>query len=95
MNNHAEVEVEIERLCRDICHPDGRMYLRRLNPNPNLVYIVGVDSNSPTDDMFLRSFVKHSAFSLPATYGPRRETGSTLGACLDHLAAIGAELVSV
>ncbi|SPQ18436.1 ba2ee082-363b-4128-95ff-79d2b27ad39a [Thermothielavioides terrestris] len=53
---NPEAKEEIERLSHDFCYPDGRMCLRRINPNTSLVYTVGVDRNSLADNMFLRSF---------------------------------------
>jgi hypothetical protein len=57
----AEAEHAIETLCRDFCDPAGASSPRQVNPNDNLVFTVGVDVNNRMDDIFLRSFLMHSA----------------------------------
>ncbi|KAK4153155.1 hypothetical protein C8A00DRAFT_34100 [Chaetomidium leptoderma] len=61
--SRIEAQEAIEELCRQFCDPNGVLCPRRINPNPNLIFTVGVDLNSPTDDMFLCSFIKHNARS--------------------------------
>ncbi|KAL2019546.1 hypothetical protein VTK56DRAFT_9513 [Thermocarpiscus australiensis] len=81
-------KVAIETLCHEFCHRNGRLSLRRVNPNPNLVFTVGVDPNSPTDDMFLRSFVKCTARHTVAFPGPGRGSHAALSTWRDHLVAV-------
>lgn len=59
--NQPNVAEAVETLCRRLCDSNEVLSLRRINPNPNLIFTVGVDPNSPVDDLFLRSFVKHNA----------------------------------
>jgi hypothetical protein len=75
--SQIEVKDVIETLCQDLCDPDGLLSPRRVNPNPNLVFTVGVDPNSPTDDLFLCSFIRHSARSM-GSIGAEREASTAL-----------------
>ncbi len=63
--NLAEAEEAIEKLCKEFCLPNGNLSPRRINPNPNLIFTVGVDRNSKTDSAFLSRFVKQTALSVP------------------------------
>lgn len=76
-SNRAEAEKAIETLCRDFCNPDGILSPRQVNANPHLVFTPGVDINNPMDDVFLRSFLKHSSRYADAP-PPRGTWGATV-----------------
>lgn len=71
----TEAEAAIEALCRDFCDPAGALSPRLVNPNPNLVFTVGVNVNNKTDDIFLRSFLKHSARGAGTDGGESKAKG--------------------
>jgi hypothetical protein len=72
--SQAETKRAIDALCESLCDPNGNLSLRRINPNPLLVFTVGIDPNSPTNKLFLCSFVRHSAKHTWAGHDAIRET---------------------
>lgn len=48
-------------MCRDFCDLNGLLCPRRVNRNRNITFTPATDSNTPTDEMFLDSFLRQSA----------------------------------
>ncbi|KAH6853543.1 hypothetical protein B0I37DRAFT_440675 [Chaetomium sp. MPI-CAGE-AT-0009] len=57
----SEQEIAIKAFCRDFYTLDGPLSPRRVNPNPNHVFLPATDANSPTDAMYVWFFLQHSA----------------------------------
>jgi hypothetical protein len=60
-HNLEAAKEPVETLCREFWDPNGSLSPRRISPNPNLIFVVHANPNSPTDDMFLTSFVESFA----------------------------------
>jgi hypothetical protein len=79
-NGHTGLEAAkeaIETLCRELCDPTGPLSPRRISPNPNLIFAVQANPNSPTDDMLLDSLVKNNArYRMPEEpFGSKSKPG--------------------